>query len=493
MDKTSIKPEPICSAKGEKKRGFASDVLKLVSGTAVAQILTVATAPLITRLYGPEAFGLFALFISVVNILLVISCLRYELAIMLPKEDKEAVNVLGVSLVFVVVTSGLLIPLVGWFGRSFARWLKSPELGEYLYLVPLAIFFGGTFLALNYWNSRKRQFGRLSVARVTGASTTTSIQLGAGFSGIVSGGGLIAAFVAGSFASTLLLGGQIWRQDRTLIQQNLKLTRMIAVLKRYRKFPLYDAWAGLLNAISWQLPVFLLSTFFSSAVVGYYALGNQLLRLPMSLIGNSIAQAFFPRAAEANIDGTLAIVVEDTFRYLVMLGMFPMFLLAIVGRDLFVSFFGSNWAEAGVYTQILSIWMFFWFISSPLSTLFRVLEKQEFSLGLNIIIFISRFVSIAIGGWLNNARLALLLFAISGLILYGYLGLSIVLSSGVPWRNALSIMINNFVRFVPAALILLVLKLMQSSSWIVMGITIVLLCIHFGYSGYTVLNQFKQH
>lgn len=492
MDKTSDKSEPICSARGEKKGGFASDVLKLVSGTAVAQILTVASAPLITRLYGPEAFGLLALFVSIVNILLVISCLRYELAIMLPKEDKEAVNVLGVSLGFVAITSGLLIPLVGWFGRSFSRWLKSPELGDYLYLVPFAIFIGGTFLALNYWNSRTRQFGRLSVARVTGASTTTSIQLGAGFSGVISGGGLIVAFVAGSFVSTLLLGGQIWRQDRALIQRNLKFTKMVATLKRYHKFPLYDAWAGLLNAISWQLPTFLLSTFFSSAVVGYYALGNQLLRLPMSLIGNSIAQAFFPRAAEANIDGTLAIVVEDTFRYLVMLGMFPMFLLAIVGRDLFVSIFGSNWAEAGVYTQILSIWMFFWFISSPLSTLFRVLEKQEFSLGLNIVIFISRFVSIAIGGWLNNARLALLLFAISGFILYGYLGLSIVLSSGVPWRNAGSILINNFVRLVPAALILFVLKIMQASSWIVVGTTIFLLCIHFGYSGYTVLNQLKR-
>ena len=479
-------------AKKEKRKGgFVADVLKLVSGTTFAQILTVATAPLLTRLYGPEAFGLFALFVSVVNVVGVIACLRYELAIMLPEEDEEAANVLGVSLGFAALVSGLLIPLVWLMGSSYAESLKSPELSKYLWLTPPVVFVGGIFLALNYWNSRTRHFGRLSLARVTSAATTTGIQLGAGYSGHTGGGGLITAYATGSTVATLILGGQIWRDDGALLRRSIKRTKLVAVMKRYRKFPLFDAWAGLLNAISWQLPAFLLSAFFSSTVVGYYALGNQLLRLPMSLIGNAIAQVFFPRAAEAKLDGTLAVVVESTFRYLVMLGMFPMFLLAIIGRDLFVIAFGESWAEAGVYTQILSIWMFFWFISSPLSTLFRVLEKQEFSLGLNIAIFVSRLVSLSIGGWLNNARLALVLFSVSGFLFYGYLGLSIVFASGVPWRNVWHILWVNFAEFIPAALILLVMKYLQLSSWVVVGTAVLMLCIHLGFSIYMIRRQLK--
>ncbi|MBK6710112.1 MAG: oligosaccharide flippase family protein [Chloroflexi bacterium] len=468
-----------------------SDVLKLVSGTTLAQALTVASAPFLTRLYGPEAFGLLALFVSIVNVIGVIACLRYELAIMLPEKDEEAANVLGVSLLIATTISVFLIPLVWLMGRSVVGWLKAPELVNYLWFIPPVVFVGGIFLALNYWNSRTRQFGRLSLVRVTSTTTTTGIQFGAGLSGHTSGGGLIAAYMAGSTIATLILSGQLWRDDGPQLRQSVNWSTMTTVLKRYRKFPLYDAWAGLLNAISWQLPAFLLSVFFSSTVVGYYALGNQLLRLPMSLVGNSIAQAFFPRAAEAKLDGTLAVVVENTFRYLVMLGMFPMFMLAIIGQDLFVIAFGESWAEAGVYTQILSIWMFFWFISSPLSTLFRVLEKQEFSLGLNIAIFVSRLVSLGIGGWLNNARLSLLLFSISGFILYGYLGLSIVFASGVPWRNVLRILLVNFAGFIPAALILLLMEALQLSSWMIVGTAVILLSLHLGYSGYTIFHQIR--
>jgi O-antigen/teichoic acid export membrane protein len=55
-------------------------------------------------------------------------------------------------------------------------------------------------------------------------------------------------------------------------------------IKRYRKFPLLDSWSSLLNAISWQLPTFILSAFFSAKVVGYYALGMNVLQLPMLLV-----------------------------------------------------------------------------------------------------------------------------------------------------------------------------------------------------------------
>jgi len=474
-----------------RKSRFVVDVLKLVSGTTVAQLLTIAAAPLLTRLYGPEAFGLFAIFVSIVNLIVVIACLRYELAIMLPEQDGEAANILGISLGFVLITTGVLIPVLWLGGRPLASWLKVPELTNSLWLIPPAVLVGGTFLALNYWNSRTRHFGRLSIARVTGSTATTGMQLGAGYAGYTGGGGLISAYLAGTTITTLILGGQIWRDDRSMFRSNIRWRTAIDLLKRYRKFPVYDAWSGLLNTLSWQLPSFLLAAFFSPIVVGYYALGNQLLRLPMSLIGNSIAQAFFPRAAEAKLDGTLPIVVENTFRYLVTLGMFPMLLLAIIGRDLFVVVFGETWAEAGVYTQILSVWMFFWFISSPLSTLFRVLEKQEFSLALNVTIFVSRLIALSIGGWFNSPRLALALFAISGLMLYGYLGLSIVSASGVPWGHVWRILVVNFAQFLPAAFLLIALKRLQFPTWLVLGVAALCLVVYFAYNAYGMLHQLK--
>ena len=201
----------------------------------------------------------------------------------------------------------------------------------------------------------------------------------------------------------------------------------------------------------------------------------------MSLIGSAIAQVFLQRAAEAKTEGALAAVVESAFRRLVMLGMFPLLLLTIIGRDLFATVFGESWAEAGVYTQILSVWTFFWFISSPLSTLFRVLEKQESSLILNIVIFSTRFMALGIGGLLGDARIALLLFAVSGVLLYGYLSLSIVHVSGVPWSSVVRILFSNFILFIPAGSILLILNLLGTRSWVRVGAACTLLGIYLAY------------
>ena len=253
---------------------------------------------------------------------------------------------------------------------------------------------------------------------------------------------------------------------------------MIAGFKRYRKFPLYGSWSALLYSISWQLPNFLLSVFFSSAVVGYYALGTRLLRMPMSLIGSAIAQVFFQRAAEAQAEGRLAIVVESAFRRLVTMGMFPLLLLTIIGTDVFVVVFGQTWAEAGAYAQILSVWTFFWFISSPLSTLYSVLEKQESGLVLNSIIFATRFLSLLIGGVLGNPRLALLLFSASGTLVYGYLSLAITSASGVPWSKSLGVLAFYFLLFVPAGAILIVMKAAGAGSLAVVLVSSVLLVLY---------------
>ena len=142
-----------------KPSAFATDVLKLVTGTTLAQIIVVLTSPLLTRLYGPEAFGFYALFASITGILGVIACMRYELAIMLPKTDEEAANLLGLCLLCVAVVSGLTIPALYFGGDALLSLLRAPGLGPYLILVPPFVFISGVFLALNYWNSRGNHFG----------------------------------------------------------------------------------------------------------------------------------------------------------------------------------------------------------------------------------------------------------------------------------------------------------------------------------------------
>lgn len=400
---------------------FSGNVLKLVSGTAFAQVLGILISPIITRLFAPEAYGVAALFGSITGIMGVIACLRYELAIMLPKTNEEAANIFGASLCATLLITLLSAMIVIWGKNPIIRLTNAPGLATYLWLIPVAVFFSGLFSALNYWNSRSRHFGRLSVAQILSAVTTQATRLTAGFAGFVSAGILIGANILGSVVTAGALLVQIWKDDKKLFVSNIRFKGILNGFVRYKKFPIIDVWGGLLNTISWQLPALMLSSFFSISVVGFYALGLTVVKAPLGVVSSALAQVFYQKAAiEKNVQGKNGELVENLMDRLMFIGVLPTFILSMVGTELFSVVFGARWAEAGRYTQILAPWLFFWFISSPLSTLFLVYERQGAALSVHFIIFITRFISLYIGGVYQNIYLALGLFSATGIAAYAF-------------------------------------------------------------------------
>jgi O-antigen/teichoic acid export membrane protein len=464
-----------------KKESFVFDVLTLAGGTTFAQILTVLAAPVLTRLYGPDDFGVWAIYLSITSIISVIACMRYEYSIMLPESSEEAVNLLGLSFLAVLLVTGLTFPVIWCFKEPMVNILNSQQIGNYLWLVPPFIFVNGLFLALNSWNSRTKLFKRLSLSRVFSSVSSTVTQVGIGFIEKTGASGLIVGSLAGQSIATFALGGQIWRDDRKLIVKNLSWEKIYEGFKKYRKFSLVDTWGALMNSISWQLPAFLLSAFFTPAVVGFYSLGFRLLQMPMSLIGGSISQVFFQRASRAFAEGTLASLVENVFRMLVVIGMFPILILTIVGSDVFTVIFGKAWAEAGIYAQILSLWAFVWFISSPLTAIYVVVKKYHFGFHYNFFNLITRLLSLTIGGLLGNARTALILFSLSGIAVYGYLCLKMMSYAGVKTSKVMKIVISNFILFVPAGTVIITLKILEIDKILLVIFSGMIVCLYYVY------------
>jgi len=470
----SILPDRPDIASSHRPGSFARDVLRLVSGTVFAQSVLLLASPLLTRLYGPEAFGISALFSSVTGLIATVLCLRYELSIVLPESDGAGANLFAGSLAVSFLVSLLTIPLVWFGGIQLCHAVNAPQLSPFLWLIPPVTLFGGVALghpALNYWASRMRRFEWLSLTRVVNSVVTTSGQLAWGFACHGTPDGLIGGGIAGSVLSTLLLAFQTLRAHGQFLRRSVHWHEMLAQMRSQSRFPLYGMPSALLNAISWQLPPFLLSGLFSPTVAGFYALGSRVVTLPGNLVGSSIGQVFFQRAAEAKSQGRLAEVVESTFRILVALGMLPFLLLTLTGRDLFVVVFGQRWAEAGVYVQILGIWSFVWFISSPLSPLLSVLERQDFDLAWNAVNIATRSLSLWVGSRLHDGRLAMLLFAVSGVLVYSYLLGAIMTASGVGWRKTLAILFSNLALFTPAALLLLFLEALRVHSWLILAVS----------------------
>ncbi len=181
----------------------------------------------------------------------------------------------------------------------------------------------------------------------------------------------------------------------------------------------------------------MLSAFFATTVVGYYSLANRIILLPLTLVGHAISQVFFQQGAELRTrPGALTHAVEMVFRRLVALGLLPALILTVLGQELFIVVFGAAWAEAGLYTQILAPWMFFLVISSPLSNLFIILERQELLLIVQVLVFISRVIALLVGGRLGNVYLTLALWSISGAAIYGGLSIWNLRMAGVSLRTA---------------------------------------------------------
>ncbi|MFA0887643.1 MAG: lipopolysaccharide biosynthesis protein [Synergistales bacterium] len=446
------------------QKSFARNVLTLMSGTVSAQALLILIAPVLTRLYGPEEFGLFALYTSLLSVLGVISCGRYELAIVLPKEEGEAANIFLLSLIVCLLTSLLVLPLFLVFRSNISVILKTPALSPWLLFLPFQLFVQGVFLSLNYWGTRQKQFGRLATRQVTQSSGTALGQIGLGFLLKGHGSGLICGALFGQTLATARLAWQTLIDDGNLIRTSFSTKAQRELLSRYRDFPLFSTWTGFMNTLSTMLPALLLGYYFSPTIVGFYSIGQRLLSLPMTLIGGALAQAFYPHATEAFHSGHLRETTRKTFIFLVEIGLLPFSLLSLLAPDAFKLIFGLQWETAGIYIRWLALWIFFVFISSPLSTIYLVMNKQRLLLSFNLIMLVTRTISLIFGGLSDSPLLTIQLFGVTGFLLYSGNCFLILNLSGLSFSSVLFSLwkpaIESFIFTTP---VLLSLALVENS------------------------------
>ena len=83
-----------------------------MTGTTISQMIPFAVMPILSRLFTPEEFGLYAFYISIVTFLVVFSTGRYELAIPLPQKEEDAWQIFLLSFsILVLFCAALLLTL----------------------------------------------------------------------------------------------------------------------------------------------------------------------------------------------------------------------------------------------------------------------------------------------------------------------------------------------------------------------------------------------
>lgn len=394
------------------KSEFNRNVLILSGGTVIAQAIPILISPVLTRLYTPADFGTLALFVSITSIVGVISCGRYELAIMLPERDEEAINVAAVALLFNTAISLLFFLIILLFNQPLLKILKAESLSFWIYFAPLTVFFMGLFNILNYTNNRFKLYKDIAKSNIYKSIAGAIIQLILGF--LKSG---VTGLITGQIASQTVANWRLWKNiESKNILKSIDKTQMKQMASRYHKFPKYSMGAGLMNVAAYQVTNILIGAFYGQTALGHYYLAQRILGLPTTFIGSSISQVFFQKANEEKIKTGMAInTFNSTLKKLILISV-PIFTIIFVFvKPLFPYIFGEKWKEVGLYAMILTPMFAIRFVSSTLSLSYIVFEKLRYDIYVNIFLLLTPCLLIIIFKSFLNF---ILYYSISMAILY---------------------------------------------------------------------------
>ncbi len=398
---------------------FTRNVFTLTSGTAIAQAIPVLLSPVLSRLYSPDDFGILALFMSVGAVLSVIATGRYELAIMIPENKKDAYNVLAIALAISFITSLLSLILVLLLHRPAIDFFEEPDIGPWLYLIPVVVLFSGIYQSFNYWSTRQKTFKLNAISRVSQTSSNTATSLALGFAK-AGPAGLIAGYIIGQVFAGFILMISFFKNTREFISQ-VTLADMKANARKYRSFLRINTPHAFIDSLQDNGIVYVIMYFFSKMILGSYSFAYRLLKLPVGLIGGSIYQVFYQKASEAETKGeNIRPMILKIYKRLFILGL-PFFLvLFLFTPSIFGFVFGEDYRMSGEIARVLIPWIFINFIVSPVSCVALIKNKQKQAMYFTFADITIKLSSIIIGGIFENYFMAFVIMSFFGSLLLAY-------------------------------------------------------------------------
>jgi lipopolysaccharide exporter len=396
------------------KGDFLKNVSMIMSGTVIAQIVTLLTAPLLTRLYSAEALGIFSLYAAIVGVLSVAAAFRYELAIVLPRDEQEGDGLFLLSCLAVLATTVIVFVVVFAGGAAMTRRLGVPELERWLLWIPVTVLATGLYQNLNYWCTRHIRFKQMSISQVFRSVVVSLAQLAAGVFGFGSAG-LIGGHFAGQSTAVTALGIQNGKELASRLRVKHGWRKLTELARQYAEFPKYSTPQALLNALSQNMPVFMLAIYYGAEIVAFYAISFRLMQLPVTLVSQSVRQVFLQQASAIRHDGTRSIAMFRKLTLtLAMIAGIPALVVMAFGPYIFEVVLGPEWQAAGQYARWMVLWLFFLFINPPAIVMSTVFGMQRMLLIFECLLLVFRFGALYIGGKYLSPMSCIALYSIVG-------------------------------------------------------------------------------
>lgn len=391
-----------------------------MSGTIFSQLISIVLSPILTRIYTPEEYGVLGVYASFVSIFAVIASLKFDAAVLLPKKDSIALQLMKLSSIIIFVVGLLVAIILLFFEELILELVKKPGLKDFIYLSVVSVWTIGFF---NLFKSILNRFGSyksISFSNIAKSSSTTFSQLGFGFYNF-GFKGLIFGRVFGDFFTFLTSYFFLRKEKRFKSSPNDSGKTLQEIASEYQEFPKVTAAHTFFNTVSASFPILILAAFFTSDVVGNFNQSLKITFLPVTLISASTYQVFSRKVTETlNAEKEIYPIALETIKKLLLIGIAPFSILMFFAPWLFDFVFGDEWRVAGEYTQLMVPYILLVFVVSPLAYLPILRNKQRKAFTIEVIYFVLRIIGLLVGVYYENVFLALGLYSFTGFVVQFY-------------------------------------------------------------------------
>ena len=393
-----------------RDRPIVREMGTLLSGNVLAQIISLAAYFALTRIFSAEDYGLYSIFYSYIEVLIILSTCKYELAIVAADTDSEAQAMARFTLRLNVIVSTVLLTVV------LALWLAGAlpgnfaQLGWMVLLIPPMVFFCGTSRVYSFLFNRGHHYSTMALSETVNAAAGAIIKIGLGLLGVLQAG-MPVGTVAGR-----AVGNLVYRLKKSEVGSwKSEKSALLAVARKHVNFPRYVATKDFINSFSSNLPFLWLALYFDRADVGLFALALTFTFRPVNILNVAFEQVLYARTAEGVREGRSVSGMIGRFLLILNVVALPLFVLAwFVAEPVFAFCFGGRWAGCGVYVQALLPWVYLMLSSTSLMFISNVFSTQKTEFGFYLVLLALRVAAIAVGIHAGSFLLAIRLYATAG-------------------------------------------------------------------------------
>lgn len=349
----------------------------LLIGSSLARVVGLASLPILTRIYAPDDFGVLSIFAAFVQIVAPLATLRYVVAIPLPSTNQGAFSVLMLCFCTALVLSTLTATMLYVYGATVLPAFSMEVLVPYWWLMALGMLGAGIYEALSMWATRARAYNIIARTQIMQSLMGEGLKLLCGISGLGVVGLLVgqAAGHSGGIASFI----RFFSNDFRSLSQRSNWRRIGLAVRRYRDFPIYRLPSQLLLVFSIQAPVLATAALYDAHATGQLGLATLAASLPFLIIGQAASRAFY---GEISHSGATAAknLCHTTIHTMIRMVLFALpiaLILYFAGELLFVTIFGSDWRQGGIFAKTLAIVIVPQLATAPVLEVLNLVASQK--------------------------------------------------------------------------------------------------------------------